>query len=69
MIREGSRTWTKRVTELAYVYIDPVQCKKCGSPCHPNYCCYFCGDVNPDMSKARELEWERECAAKNGRNP
>lgn len=41
-VEHGSRTYEKRLAELAYTYLNVVDCKNCGSPRSSGYVCPFC---------------------------
>ncbi len=41
-IEQGSRTWNRRLIELARVYLNLVPCEHCGSPAVWGYVCMWC---------------------------
>lgn len=47
-IKYGSRKWHELRQELLEDFMPEVrQCKTCGGPVHPMYCCTRCGEVDP----------------------
>jgi len=47
----STRTFNRKIIELAYNYLDIKECQKCGSPVVRGNICLFCQDTNPSHPK------------------
>jgi hypothetical protein len=59
-VEEGSRTYERRLAELANLYLNPVQCLNCGSPRSEGWVCPFCHIDDTSFEFTEKLKKKEE---------